>query len=75
MQDFINLFIHRARSCPVACFIKVIFLLLFVLAVTIACFFQLAMSKHEYAGFVIAIGYVAVLALVTHRNCRLKRGR
>ena len=75
MPDFFKQLTQRAQSCPVACFVKVIFLLLFITAATIACFFQFAMSKHEYAGFVIAIGYVAVLALVTHRNCRLKPGR
>ena len=75
MPDFFKQLTQRARSCPVACFVKVIFLLLFIIAVAIACFFQFAMSKHEYAGFVIAIGYVAMLALVTHRNCRLKPGR
>ena len=71
MPDFFNQLTQRARSCPVACFMKVIFLLLFIIAVAIAGFFQFSMSKHEYAGFVIAIGYVAVLALVTHRNCSL----
>jgi len=75
MPDFFTPLTQRARSCPVACFMKVIFLLLFIIAVAIAGFFQFSMSKHQYAGFVIAIGYVAVLALVTHRNCSLKPGR
>jgi len=75
MPDFFNQLTQRARSCPVACFMKVIFLLLFIIAFAIAGFFQFSMSKHEYAGFVITIGYVAVLALVTHRNCSLKPGK
>ncbi len=35
MPDFFNLLTQRARSCPVACFMKVIFLLLFIIAVAI----------------------------------------
>ena len=71
MPDLFKQLTQRARNCPVACFMKVIFLLLFIIAAAIACF-QFSMSKHEYAGFITAIGYVAVLALVTHRNCLLK---
>ena len=71
MPEYFKQLIQRARCCPVACFLKVIFLLLFITAVVIACFFQFSMTKHEYAGFIIAIGYVAVLALAAHRNCRL----
>ena len=50
---------------------SLLFLLLFAIALGIAVFFQQSMSHHESVGLVIAIGYVAVLALVTNRNCRL----
>ena len=72
MMDYLNLLKQRARKCPFACFLKILFLLLFTVALGIAVFFQGSMTNHEYAGLVIAIGYVAVLALVTNRNCRLK---
>lgn len=72
MMDYSDQLIQRARKCPFACFLKILFLLLFAIALEIAVFFQQSMSNHEYAGFVIAIGYIAILALVTNRNCRLK---
>ena len=71
MMEYLNLLKKRARKCPFACFLKILVLLLFAFALGIAVFFQQSMSIHEYAGLVIAIGYVAILALVTNRNCRL----
>jgi hypothetical protein len=72
MSNYLNLFLMRARRCPLACSLKILFVLLFISALYIAAFFQTSMSFHEYSGFIVAIAYIAILALVTNRNCRLK---
>ena len=40
MPECFKQLVQRAQCCPVACFMKVILLLLFISAVAIACFFQ-----------------------------------
>lgn len=72
MPIFLNQFLHRARRCPVACALKILFLLLLVIALNIAVFFKNAMSFYGYIGFITFIGYVAVLAIATNGNCILK---
>lgn len=67
-----NGLLSRARKCPLACSLKIIFLLLFLSAFTIACFYTHLMTLKEYTLYLTAIGYIAVLALATHHNCRLK---
>ncbi|MGB5719026.1 MAG: hypothetical protein WBN81_18290 [Gammaproteobacteria bacterium] len=47
-------------------------LLLFISALNIAIFFKDAMSIYAYVGFMAIIGYVAILAIATNGNCRLK---
>lgn len=72
MMLFLKLFSQRARTCPLACFLKVLFLLLFISALYIALFFQTSFSFYEYTGFIVVIAYIATLALATNRNCRIK---
>jgi len=72
MPNYLNQFLQRARRCPLACSLKILFLLLFISALYIAAFYQTAVSFHEFSWFIVAIAYIAVLALVTNRNCRLR---
>jgi len=58
----------------VACALKILLLLLLISALGIAIFFRNEISIYTYAGFMAAIGYVAVLAIATNGNCRLKLG-
>jgi uncharacterized membrane protein YjjB (DUF3815 family) len=69
-----NELLHRARTCPVACALKILFLLLLISALNIAVFFKSEISIYAYVGFMVAIGYVAILAIATNGNCRLKLG-
>jgi len=72
MTVLMNELIRRAKRCPVACALKILLLVLFVSALTIAIFFKSAMSIYAYVGFMAIIGYVAILAIATNGNCRLK---
>ena len=72
MTVLLKLLSQRARTCPLACFLKVLFILLFISALYISIFYQTSMSFHEYTGFLVVIAYIATLALATNRNCRLK---
>jgi uncharacterized membrane protein YjjB (DUF3815 family) len=63
---------QRAKTCPVACALKILLLLLFISALSIAIFFKNEMSIYAYVGFMAVIGYVAILAVATDGNCRLK---
>ena len=74
MSVFINELTHRARRCPVACAMKILLLVLFLSAVNIAIFYKNAMSIYAYVGFMAIIGYVAILAISTNTNCKLKLG-
>ena len=72
MPAFMNEITHRAKRCPVACALKILLFLLFLSALTIALFFKNAMSIYAYVGFMAIIGYVAILAISTNTNCKLK---
>ncbi len=72
MSNVMNEILHRARICPVACALKILLLLLLISALNIAIFFKNEMSIYAYVGFMAAIGYVAILAIATNGNCRLK---
>ncbi len=74
MSNLMNELLHRARTCPVACALKILFLLLLISAINIAVFFKSEISIYAYVGFMVAIGYVAILAIATNGNCRLKLG-
>jgi hypothetical protein len=75
MSNLMNELLHRARLCPVACALKILLVLLSISALNIAVFFKGEMSIYAYVGFMAAIGYVAILAIATNGNCRLKLGR
>ena len=72
MPVFIEQLTQRARRCPVACALKILLLLLFMSALNIAIFFKNAMSIYAFIGFMALIGYVAIVAISTDINCRLK---
>ena len=75
MSSIMVTLLHRARTCPVACTLKILLLLLLLSALVIAIFFKNEVSIYTYLGFMAAIGYVAILAIATNGNCRLKLGK
>ena len=62
---------QRARRCPFACFLKILIVIFFAIALDIAVYFQGAMSFHEYSVFVMLIAYLAILGIITNTNCSL----
>ena len=72
MPDSIKLLLLRAKLCPFACLLKILFLLLFCSALYIALFYQYSMSPYLFSGFVAMIAFIAMLALAMNRNCRLR---
>ena len=71
MPDSTELLLLRARKCPFACLLKILFLLLFTVALYIALYYQ-DMPPFIYTGFMVIIAFIAMLALAINRNCRLK---
>ena len=72
MPDCKNQLLRRARECPVACSLKILLLLMFMIDLTIAMFYQSSISYDLFAVLLAATGYVAVLVLATNNNCSLK---
>jgi uncharacterized membrane protein (DUF485 family) len=72
MPDLFNQFMQRVTRCPFACSLKILFLLLFAIELYIAIFHQPLMSYHLYSEVLSVTGLVAILALATNRNCRLR---
>lgn len=75
MSNVMNELFHRARTCPVACALKILLSLLLISAINIAVFFKDAMSIYAYVGLMAAIAYVAILAIATNGNCQIKLGK
>lgn len=74
MTSIFNQLLYRARRCPVACALKILLGLLFISALNIAIFFKNEISIYAYVVFMAVTGYVAILAIATNGNCRLKLG-
>lgn len=72
MSDLFNQFMQRVTRCPLACSLKILFLLLFAIELYIAIFHQPLMSYHLYSEVLSVTGLVAILALATNKNCRLR---
>lgn len=71
IHEYLNQLKQRARRCPFACFLKILVVISFAIALDIAVYFQGAMSFHEYYVFVMLIAYLAILGIITNTNCRL----
>ena len=71
IQEHLNQLKQRARRCPFACFLKILIVISFAIALDIAVYFEGAMSFHEYSVFVMFIAYLAILGIITNTNCRL----
>lgn len=72
MPVLVTQLLQRAKRCPVACALKILVLLLFLGALNFAVFFKDSLSFYGYLVFIIAVGYVAILAVATNGNCILK---
>jgi len=74
MPEFVVHFLRRARRCPLACAMKVLFLLLFLVALDLALYHLTEISPLWYVLFVGFIALVAALMLYTGNDCRIRHG-
>ena len=66
-------FLHRARKCPVACFLKFLLSGCFIYALHVAAYHQTDVSPYSYVWLVDSVAVIAVLALAFHLNCQFRR--
>ena len=66
-----NLF-HRANKCPFACFLKILLSVSFIYALHIAISHQTDTSPYPFILLVAWVGVIAILAVTSHANCRLR---
>lgn len=74
MPELIGLFVNRARNCPIACSLQVIFLLLLLAALYIAVYHQTSVSLPWYMLFLGVIAVEAAFMLFANNNCRISGG-
>jgi hypothetical protein len=72
MPDPVVILMKRARNCPVACFLKILFFLLILAAFYLAIYQQTAITLPWYALFLGVIAVEAALMLFANNNCRLR---
>jgi hypothetical protein len=74
MPDLVVLLMNRARSCPVACSLKILFVLLLVAALYIAIYHQTSVSLPWYLLFLGFIAVESALMLFANNQCRIRIG-
>ena len=74
MPDFVVLFLRRAKNCPVACSLQILFFLLLVAALYIAIYHQTSVSLPWYLLFLGVIAVESALMLFANNNCRARIG-
>ena len=74
MPDLVALLVNRARNCPVACSLKILFVLLLVAALYIAIYHQTSVSLPWYLLFLGFIAVESALMLFANNNCRIRIG-
>jgi hypothetical protein len=74
MPDLVTLLMKRARNCPIACFLKILFVLLLVAALYIAIYHQTSVSLPWYLLFLGIIAVESAFMLFANNNCRIKVG-
>jgi len=72
MPDLVVLLMRRARNCPVACSLKILFFLLLLAALYLAIYQQTSMTLPWYMLFLGAIAVEAALMLFANNNCRIR---
>ena len=74
MPDSVVLLLNRARNCPLACSLKILFFLLILVALYLAIYEQTSVSLPWYALFLGFIAVEAALMLFANNNCRIRLG-
>jgi peptidoglycan/LPS O-acetylase OafA/YrhL len=72
MPDLVVILMKRARNCPVACFLKILFLLLLLVALYLAIYHQTSVSLPWYLLFLGVIAVEAAVMLFANNNCRIR---
>jgi len=62
----------RARNCPIACFLKILFLLLLLVALYLALYHQTSVSLPWYMLLLGVIAVESAFMLFANNNCRLR---
>lgn len=74
MPDLIVVLMKRARNCPVACALKILFVLLVLAATWLAIYHQTSVSLPWYLLFMGVIAVESALMLFANNNCRIRIG-
>ncbi len=69
MPDLVVLLMRRARNCPIACSLKILFSLLLLAALYIAIYHQNSVSLPWYLLFLAVIAVEAAFMLFANNNC------
>ena len=72
MPDPVVLLMKRARNCPIACFLKILFLLLLLVALYLALYHQTSVSLPWYMLLLGVIAVESAFMLFANINCRLR---
>jgi hypothetical protein len=72
MPDLVVLLMKRARNCPIACSLKILFFLLLVTAIYIAVYHQTSVSLPWYLLFLGIIAVESALMLFANNHCRTR---
>jgi hypothetical protein len=74
MPDQVVLLMKRARSCPIACSLKILFVLLLAAALYIAVYHQTSVSLPWYLLFLGIIAVESAIMLFANNQCRTRIG-
>jgi hypothetical protein len=74
MPDLVVVLMKRARNCPVACALKILFFLLLLVALWLAIYQQTSVSLPWYLLFLGVIAVESALMLFANNNCRIRIG-
>jgi hypothetical protein len=74
MPDQVVLLMKRARNCPIACSLKILFVLLLGAALYIAIYHQTSVSLPWYLLFLGVIAVESAFMLFANNQCRTRIG-
>jgi len=72
MPELVVLLMKRARSCPIACFLKILFFLLLMVAIYLAIYHQTSVSLPWYLLLLGVIAVESAFMLFANNNCRIR---
>lgn len=74
MPELVGRCMKRARNCPVACSLNILFFLLLLAALYIAVYHQSSVSLPWYLLFLSVIAVESAFMLFANNNCRISSG-